>query len=86
MYSERLRKFKANGSRINDTFDLKWHNKTGRRFFGFHIKWDVPSVEPNLLTRLVHWSRSPPLVRQPLILVTSAQESRSGLLLEVVLD
>ena len=76
MNPERLRKFKANSSWINDTLNLKWPNEMGRQFSGFHVKQDVPGVEPNLLARLIHWSRSLLSICQHLILFVSVQESR----------
>lgn len=69
---EGLREFKVYSSWVIDTLDFEGPDEMGRQLSGLHVEWNVFGVEPNLLARLMHWSRNPPPVSQSLVLFSSA--------------
>lgn len=66
--------FEMNGRGINDALNFKGTNELGKKLLGLGLERDVPSREPNLLTRLVVQDRGSAPVSQVLVAVRRVEE------------
>lgn len=75
--TEGTREIETNGRGINDTLNSEG---PGGELLGLGLERNVPSKEPNLLTRLIIWGRSPLLVSHVLVVIRGVEESHSSVL------